>query len=164
MRSICIGVQTSVLKAMQMPRCLFLHTYWSVKSCQQGSPFSCCTRHGAFMESKAVKQTLQRISVSLAMMLEPGRPADQSNLWVLRCAAELAAAWPDAVQRAKTKERPEGLSDPRGLWQVLFSSWHLPCILHAAPFFSESLQGSICIAQTLNFKGTDFLVLCLVVH
>ncbi len=70
------------------------------------------------MDHKTLTQTLNHVSEPLATMLEQGRPADQSTLWVLRCAAELAAIWPCATLRANSKEAPEDLADPHGRWQV----------------------------------------------
>ena len=70
------------------------------------------------MDRDTVMQTLKDVSEPLAMMLEPGRPADQSTLWVLRCAAELAAVWPGVMCRTRFNEGQRGTTDVQGHWQV----------------------------------------------
>ena len=70
------------------------------------------------MEREVLTQTLVRVSEPLTGMLEPGRPADLSALWLLRCAAELAAVWPVPEDLSRAPQGPRALQDPEGRWQV----------------------------------------------
>ena len=88
------------------------------------------------MDHETLTQTLKHVSEPLASMLEPGRPADQSTLWVLRCAAELAAVWPDTSCNAKRDGSLDRLKDPQGHWQV--------CSPHSYPFAPSSFNCKIC--------------------
>ena len=75
-------------------------------------------RCGPLLDHDTLTQTLKHVSEPLATMLEPGRPADQSTLWVLRCAAELAATWPHADRKASNAGDFDRIKDPQGRWQV----------------------------------------------
>ena len=77
-----------------------------------------CGRHGIVMEHGILVQTLVRVSEPLKSMLEPGRPADLPALWLLRCAAELAAAWPGLEGSARGHQAHAAPQDPEGRWQV----------------------------------------------
>ena len=89
------------------------------------------------MDRDAAMQLLKDVSEPLAVMLEPGRPADQSMLWVLRCAAELAAVWPGLMCRAKPRGGQRDLTDPQVQWQVcllcLQGSYMCPSAFPASP-------------------------------
>ena len=79
------------------------------------------------MEHEILAQTLLRVSEPLTSMLEPGRPADLSALWLLRCAAELAAVWPGLEDSSRAHEGGRALQDPEGRWQVR-CSWLRPLL------------------------------------
>ena len=73
------------------------------------------------MKHKTLAQSLVRVSEPLTSMLQPGRPADLSALWLLRCAAELAAVWPGLEKSAQAHQGDRALRDPEGRWQVCCS-------------------------------------------
>ena len=62
---------------------------------------------------------LWRASLSLSRACwSLGGPADLSALWLLRCAAELAAAWSGQEDSAWAHQGHRALQDPEGRWQV----------------------------------------------
>ena len=70
------------------------------------------------MEHNSLAQNLVRVFEPLTSMLKPGRPADLSALWLLRCAAELATVWPGLEDSAQVHQGHKALDDPEGRWQV----------------------------------------------
>lgn len=102
-------------------QCIHMHAVYflictSLVISPEGSTL--CGRHGSVLEHKSLAQTLVRVFEPLTSMLQPGRPADLSALWLLRCAAELAAVWPGLEDSAQVHQGHKALHDPEGRWQV----------------------------------------------